>query len=119
MHQPGTQGGGLAGQHAGGGGVEQAGQLGLALGLVHGGVRGGVDDGVRLEGTHGGGDAFGVGKVAAVVGAVMVQRRDIAQHGQAALQLPAHLAAFAKEQDVHAATPAVVLAWYCFCTHSR
>ena len=119
MHQPGAQGGGLAGEYAGGGGVEQAGQFGLALGLVHSGVRGGVDDDVRLEGAHGGGDAFGVGKVAAMVGAVMVQRGDVAQHGQAALQLPANLAAFTEEQDVHATAFAAGSAWYCFCTHSR
>jgi dTDP-4-dehydrorhamnose reductase len=42
----------------------------------------------------------------AVLGAVKVERGDLAQHRKAALQLPADLAAFAKEKDVHSLAPA-------------
>jgi hypothetical protein len=44
VQQPGARASAALRQHAGGGGVERARQVGLALGLVDGGVRGGVDD---------------------------------------------------------------------------
>ena len=90
-------------QHPRRGGVEQARKLGLALGLVYGRVGGGVDDHVGAQGAHGVGDTRRIGKVTAVFGAVEVERGEIAQHGETALQLPADLAALAQKQDVHAA----------------
>ena len=105
MHQPGAQACGLLGQHAGGGGVEQARKLRFTLGLVHSGVGGSVDDDVGAEPAHSVADAFRLAEIAAVLLAIEVQRRHLAQHGQAALQFPADLAALAQQQDVHAATP--------------
>jgi hypothetical protein len=61
----------------------------------------GVDDDVGTQGAHGVGHGIGLGKVAAQLGAVMAQRGHLAQHGQAALQLPADLAVLAEEEDVH------------------
>jgi hypothetical protein len=72
----------------------------------------GVDDHVGTQSSHGVGDARRIAEIAAVFLAVEIQRRDLAEHGQAALQFPADLAAFAEEQDVHAAS-------YCWDTHSR
>ena len=74
---------------------ELARKLGLALRLVDGGVCGGVDDDVRAQSAHGVGDTGGIAEVTAVDCAVMVQGRDAAQHGEAALQLPADLAVLA------------------------
>mgnify|MGYP006163141761 CR=1 FL=1 len=47
--------------------------------------------------------------------ALAVQRNQLAQRRQAALQLPAHLPVFAQQQDPHADTGAS----YCACTHWR
>ena len=106
MHQQGTQGGGFTGEDAGGQGVEGAGEVGLALGLVHGGVGGGIDDEVGGHGAHGGGEAFRVGKVAGEArGAVVIKGNELAQGGEAALQLPAHLAVLAEEEDLHGGRP--------------
>ena len=124
VHQPGAQARRLLGQHARRSGVEGAGELGLAFGFVHGGVGGGIDDDVGAQRAHGVGKACGVAEVAAVLGAVKVECGDLAQHREAALQLPADLATFAKEEDVHALAGAVAeeaagASWYWVCTHSR
>ena len=78
VHQPGAQACGFFGQHAGGGGVEQACQLGFALGLVHSGVGGGVHDDLGAQRTHRFSYTLRVAEVAAVRGAVKVQRRHVA-----------------------------------------
>ena len=101
MHQPGAQrirffsDGGYAG------GVEQLGKVALALGFIHRGMGGGIDDHVRLQQTHGLSHAFRVTEVAAVVGGVKIHRGDATQRQQRALQLPAHLAIFTEQQNMH------------------
>ena len=113
VHQPGTQGLRLARQLTHRGRIDQTGQLRLALGLVHGRVRGGVDNDLRGQTAHGLHQLLRPGEVPASVGAVPVERHHLAQRRQAALQLPAHLAALAQEQDFHALAP------YWVCTQSR
>ena len=67
-----------------------------------------VDDDVRLDGPHRLREAGQLGEIAAVVGAVMAQRNKVAQRGQTALQLPADLATFAEQQDLHASSDQAV-----------
>ena len=120
MHEQRAAGGGFAGEDKGGLRVEGAGELRFAFGLVHRGVGGGVDDDVGAQRAHGVGKACGVAEVAAVLGAVKVECGDLAQHREAALQFPADLATFAKEEDVHALAGAEAGACaYWVCTHSR
>ena len=95
MNQQRTAARGFLGQHGGRGGVDAAGQVRLAFGFVHSGVSGGVDDDLRLQRAQGSGQAGKVGQIAAVHGAASVKGHHIAQHGEAALQLPAELAVFA------------------------
>ena len=89
-------------------GVDALRQRGLALGFVNCGVGGGVDDHLRAQLLHGARQAGQVGQVAAQgrglgvsrVGAgVAIERNELAQRGQAALQLPTDLAVFAQQQD--------------------
>lgn len=117
MNQQGAEFGGFAGQHARGQCIQGSGQHGLAFGTIDRGVGSGVDDDVGTQGAHGGGQIIEAAQIATVFGAVAIQGRDASQRGQAALQLPAQLAAFAEQQDVHAHA-ALSLA-YCFCTQSR
>ncbi len=107
---------GFARQHGGRLGVDAARLFRLALGLVDGGVGGGVDDDVWLQRAHAGGDALQLAQVTAqAVLAGAIQRDDLAQQRQAALQLPADLAVLAQQQDSHAAA----VAPYCAATQSR
>ncbi|MNP10866.1 hypothetical protein D3C76_1030300 [compost metagenome] len=87
---------GSAGQHADGFGVYLEGLLAVAFSLVHGGVGGGVDDYIGGVGAHGFGQARQVGQVTAVCLAAGVQRQQLAQRGQAALQFPTDLAVLAQ-----------------------
>ena len=64
-------------------------------------MRGCVDNHIRRNGSHGMGEAFQIGKAAAEFLAVVIQRDQFAQRRQAALQLPADLAVFAEQQDLH------------------
>ena len=109
----------FARQHGGGFGVDALGGWRVGFGLVDGGVGGGVDDQPRPERAHGGGQAVEVGQVATqAVLAGAVQRHQCAQRRQRALQLPAHLAVLAQQQNVHAPCPAAP-APYCTATQSR
>ena len=101
VNQPSAQAGRLQGNLPWRGGVEHARALGLTLGLVHGRVRRRIDNHIRLQRPHRGQHALGVGKIAAVLRAVPIDRRYLAQHGQAALQLPAHLAVFTEKKNFH------------------
>ncbi len=101
VHQPGAQRLGFFGDGGNAGGVEQLGEVALALGFIHRGMRGGVDDHVRLQQTHGLGHAFRIAEVTAVIGRVKIHRRDTTQRQQRALQFPAYLAIFAEQQNMH------------------
>ena len=81
--------------------LEFAREFGLALCLVDRRVRGRIDDHVGTQRTHGGSHAFRIRKIATVLGAVEVKRRDLPQHAQAALQLPSDLTALAQQKNVH------------------
>ena len=101
MHQPRAQRLGFFGDSGNACGIEQFGKVALALGFIHRGMGGGVDDHVRLQQTHGLGHAFRVAEVTAVIGRVKIYRRNTTQRQQRALQLPAHLAIFAEQQNMH------------------
>jgi len=117
VHQQRAAGGGLARQHGRRVGVDAARQFGLAFGAVDGGVGGGVDDDVGAQLAHRGGQAVGFAQVAAQAGrAAAIQRHQLAQRRQTALQLPAELAVLAQQQDLHGW---VTAAPYCVATQSR
>ncbi|MNE92187.1 hypothetical protein D3C80_1898860 [compost metagenome] len=121
MHEPSAQLCSLLRDGAGGGGIEGAGELRLALRLIHGSVGRGIDDDIRAQGANCLGHPGRVGEITAVIGAVEVQCRHGAQYREATLQLPADLAAFAEEQDVHALASATAAdsCAYWVCTQSR
>ncbi len=104
MHHQGAELFGRLRHDAGRGGVELARQICLALGLVHGRMRGGVDDDIGTHAPHRVGHLIGLAEVGGIVGAVEVERDQFAQRRQAALQLPADLAALAQQQQLHACT---------------
>ena len=102
MDQPGVQPGGFCGQHSGSQGVDGSCPFGFRLGLVDGRMGGGVDHHVRSDRTHAGGETGKVGEIAAQPALRLpIESDDAAQGCKAALQFPADLSAFAKEQDVH------------------
>ena len=105
VHQPGAGLGRAARQHARGGGVDRARQLGLALGLVDRGMRRGVDDQVRLDRRDRGRQRLGPAEVAVQLRAVMVEPDHLAQRRQRALQLPPDLPALAQKKDLHVCGP--------------
>jgi hypothetical protein len=103
MHQPGAKPLSLFGQHPRGQRVDGSCQIGLTLGLVHGGVSCRIHDHVGPYLPNGLGQSFGTGEVAAEPGTVEVQGHHLTQRRQAALQFPADLATFSKQEDFHAA----------------
>ena len=73
---------------------------------VDGRVGGGVNDHIRRHLAHGGGNPGQTGEIAAAcVVTIGVECDKFAKRGQAALQFPADLTAFAEEQDAHQARP--------------
>jgi len=115
VHQQRIQGQGLLRQHTRGRRIQQARQFGFAFGAVHGRVGRGIDDHVRAHRAHGLRQGLQLADVAAQRRAAAVQGHHLAQHRQAALQLPADLARAAQQQDLHAGSCAL----YCWCTQSR
>jgi hypothetical protein len=113
VHQPGALRRRRVGQHARRFGVDGRGELGFGLGFVHRGVRGGIDDHVRPQRAHRVRQALRLREVGVVVGAVEVERRQLAQQRQRALQLPADLPSLAEQHDLHHQAP------YCLATQSR
>ncbi|MNE67996.1 hypothetical protein D3C80_1636350 [compost metagenome] len=101
MHQPGTQGLCLFGNHRHSGGVEQLGKLPLALCLINCGMGCGVDNHVGFEQPNRVGHPGRVAEITAIVGGVKINGGDAAQRRQRSLQLPSHLAVFAKQQNMH------------------
>ena len=91
-------------------GVDGKSSAGLALGFVDGGVGAGVDDHIGGHLAHRLRQTGVVTQIAAqtlrVVTGAAGQCDYRAQRGQAALQLPAHLAVTAEQQNLHAALPA-------------
>lgn len=109
----------LAGQHLGSQRIEQPRLFRLAFGLVHGRVGGGIDDDIGTQSAHGPCEFIEAREIAAqalATGvALALQRDQLAQRRQAALQLPAHLSIAAQQQQLHAPAPSV----YWRLTHSR
>ncbi|MNY30331.1 hypothetical protein D3C86_1644340 [compost metagenome] len=101
MNQPGTQRFGFFGNRGHAGGVEQLGEFPLALRLVDGGVGCRVDNHVRLDQTYRFGHPCRIAEIAAIVGGVKINGGDAPQRRQCSLQLPAYLAIFAKQQNMH------------------
>jgi hypothetical protein len=102
VHQQGVLRRGLAGQHAGRGGIEGARQCRLGFGPVDGGVRRGIDDDLGLHRAHEGDQRFGLGEVRpGKWRAVDVAGHDVAQRRQRPLQLPADLTVPAQQKDLH------------------
>jgi len=101
-------------------GVDALRQRRLALGFVDCGVGGGVDDHLRTQLLHRARQRFEVGQIAAQPRRVRVERirarvavegDEFAQRRQAALQLPAHLAVFAQQQDARWVAHGASCAW--------
>jgi hypothetical protein len=102
VHQQGALRRGLAGQHAGRGGIEGARQCRLGFGPVDGGVHRGIDDDLGLHRAHEGDQRFRLGEVHAKrCRAVDVAGHDVAQWCQGPLQLPADLTVLAQQKDLH------------------
>ncbi|MNH36580.1 hypothetical protein D3C79_973870 [compost metagenome] len=80
--------------------------LTVTLGLVHGSVGRRIDDDIGGIDTDSFGQARQVGQVATVRLAASVQRQQLPQRGQAALQFPAYLTVLAQQQHLHAERPA-------------
>lgn len=107
MHEPGAPGRGFLGQHAGGQRVDAVGRGHVALGLVDRRIGGGVDDQVGLDVGDRRAQRLGTRKI----GIGTAERAQFAERRERALQLPADLAVFSKQENLHA--------WYCFSVHSR
>ena len=99
--------------------IEHAGQRRFPFGLVHRGMGSGIHDHIGRYTAHGVGQTLEVAEVATqavrVGGRVEVQRHQITQHRQAALQFPPHLATSAQQENFHA----VAGAPYCRAIQSR
>ncbi len=103
MHQPGPQCFRFFGNRRHASGIEQLGKLPLAFGLVYCGMGRGVDNHIRFYQTYRFGHPCRVAEIAAIIGGVKINGGDTPERCQCALQLPADLAVFAKQQNMHQA----------------
>ncbi|MNT40921.1 hypothetical protein D3C72_1772650 [compost metagenome] len=104
VHQPSAQGLGLARQHAHRFGIDSAGGVHVALRLVDGGIGRSIHDDVGLNHPHGFGQRIRLQQIATQRAAVAIERDQLAQGLQAALQLPTDLAVLAEQQNLHSTT---------------
>lgn len=93
--------GGLLAENTGGNGVDREGRVAVAFGLVDGSIGGGVDDSIGAGFTNQLTDGFQAGEVTFH----LVDRDDIAERRQGALELKAGLAVLAREEKLHAHAP--------------
>ena len=100
MHDQGAQPLRFFAQHARGMGVHGHGQSGLGFGPVNRGMGGRIHNHIRARLANQGAQGLWPGKVALRP----VQRQQLAQRRQGALQLKSHLAVFAGQQDTHQLT---------------
>ena len=105
MDQPTPQLLRLPGKYARSKGIDGANELRLALGLIDGGIGSGIDDHIRSGIAHGLRNIVQTGEVATLLPAINVQRDQLAQGRKTALQFPAYLTTFTKQQNLHQLRP--------------
>ena len=117
MHQPCTDGACSLCHRAGRSGVDELSGLNIGFSFVYRRVGGRIDDDIGSDASDGVCYSSKVGQVAAQHGAVAVQRNQLAQWTQAALQLPTDLPISTEQQDLQTTASGVWL--YCLLVHSR